>query len=306
MTSPRVLVTGAGGFIGLPVVRLLTGSGFEVHATSRTGAPLLERAHWHACDLRDTSATDRLLRDVRPSHLVHMAWPVIAGNWARTGHDENIAFVESTLFLIRTFASTGGTRAILAGSCTEYDWSRGRLSEDSPRHPSTFYGECKSALGDIVAAYSRALGLSHVWARIFFVYGPAEPEARLVSAIATRLLRGERAACSNGRQRRDFLFVEDVARAFALLVSSSLEGPVNIGSGHAVEVGTVIRSVAAILDRQDLVDWGALPDPFDAPLVEADGTRLTSEVPSIETVGLQEGLQATIRHLRSRINPSDV
>jgi nucleoside-diphosphate-sugar epimerase len=293
-------VTGASGFIGRRVTAELARRGLETHALVRTDRPMAGGVVSHACDLLDSSASASLLADLRPTHLVHIAWPVLAGNWARAGHEGNLRFVEASLSLLRQFAKAGGRHAVVAGSCTEYDWAFGRLSENSERRPATFYGRCKSSLGDLSMAYAREMSFGLAWARIFFVYGPGEPRERLVSGIAGKLLRGEKAPCSHGRQRRDFLFVDDVARAFADILVRNIEGAINVGSGAAIAVGDIVRAVADQVGRPELVDWGALPDVSESPLVEADPTRLRDVCGFEPRTTLEEGLDRTIASLDVR------
>ena len=115
----RVLVTGATGFVGRHSPLALAARGFEVHATCLTGTPDTS-ATWHRVDLLDHAQVDRLLNEVRPTHLLHFAWYAVHGKyWTST---ENLRWVESSLALLRSFVDRGGRRAVIAGTCTEYDW----------------------------------------------------------------------------------------------------------------------------------------------------------------------------------------
>src|SRR5437763_607652 len=151
----------------------------------------------------------------------------------------------------RRSASTGPTRAVLAGTCAEYDWSYGFCSEGvTPLAPQTLYGTAKHALRQVAEAFASQAGLSLAWGRIFFVYGPREDERRLVASVARALLAGEEAPTSEGSQLRDFLHVDDVAGAFAaLLDAEGVTGAVNIGSGVPVSVRAVVEEVARAAGR---------------------------------------------------------
>jgi nucleoside-diphosphate-sugar epimerase len=296
----RVLVTGASGFVGGRVLARLRQRGFEVHAVARAGAPqpAPAGATWHAADLLDDEQRAALVSGVRASHLLHLAWYAEPG--AFWSAPQNAAWVSATIDLVERFAAGGGERAVLAGTCAEYDWSAPQpLREDAPRRPSTYYGECKDATHGVLAAFAEQAGLSLAWGRIFFLYGPGEDERRLVGGVARALVAGERAATSAGTQIRDFLHVDDVAGAFAAILDGDVRGAINIGSGEGVTVRFVVEQLAEAAGRPDLLDIGALPARSGEPArLIADVTRLHDEVGFVPAIGLPEGLQATVASYR--------
>jgi nucleoside-diphosphate-sugar epimerase len=107
--------------------------------------------------------------------------------------------------------------------------------------------------------------------------GGGEHAARLVPSVARAILAGKPALCTHGEQLRDFLHVDDVAGAFVALVTSDVEGAVNIASGHPHLVREVIYGIANRLGRPDLVRLGARPTT-DPPVVTATTIRLANEV----------------------------
>jgi nucleoside-diphosphate-sugar epimerase len=232
---------------------------------------------------------------VEPTHLLHFAWDATPGKyWTSV---DNLGWVQSSLALVREFARAGGRRVVMAGTCAEYDWTGdGRCVEaQTPLRPATLYGTCKHALHLMLEAYAAQAGLSAAWGRVFFLYGPHEYPQRLVSSVVRHLLRGERAPCTHATQRRDILYVEDVAAAFVALLESEVTGAVNIASGEAVELRAVINRIAEKLHGHELVDFGALPAAqSEPPLLVADVTRLREEVGWQPRFTLEEGLRRTI------------
>lgn len=288
-----MLVTGATGFIGRNALALLIERGFEVHGVSSREPPTAPAGvTWHRADLlAGTSVVER----VRPSHLLHLAWYAEPG--AFWDARQNAAWVATTIGLVDAFAAHGGRRAVLAGTCAEYDWELidGPLAEDAPLGPATYYGRCKRATHEVVAGLAERAGIALAWGRIFFLYGPEEDERRLVGGVARRLVAGERAASSAGTQRRDFLHVDDVARAFAAIVDSDVDGAVNVGSGCGVTVREIVETIARAATAEDRLDIGALPmRAGDPPEIVADVDRLAGEVGFTPTWSLAEGLERTV------------
>jgi nucleoside-diphosphate-sugar epimerase len=304
--TPRVLVTGASGFIGRRALGDLLSRGYEVHAAGRRApAAAPPEARWHAADLLDAGARRALVAAVAPSHLLHFAWYAEPGAfWVAR---ENAAWVAATVALVDEFAAAGGTRAVLAGTCAEYDWNAGQpLVEDAPLAPATFYGVCKDATRRVVEGLAERTEVSLAWGRIFFLYGPEEDERRLVAAVAKQLVAGERAPTSAGTQLRDFLHVDDVAGAFAALLDGDVEGAVNIGSGEGVPVRAIAESLAQAAGRPDLLDVGALAQrPGDPPQITADIARLRDEVGFRPRHALSDGLASTIAWWRERAGAGD-
>ncbi len=298
----RVLITGASGFIGHPAMSVLIQRGFEVHAVSRQRAGLTEGAHWHALDLLAPGAPRLLIERIRPQRLLHLAWYAEPGSFWDS--PENQRWVTASSDLLKAFALNGGERAVIAGSCTEYDWSVGGECRESatPLRPATAYGQAKLELYEATADLARRSGIEFGWARIFFVYGPREHPARLVSSVARKILAGERAPISEGTQVRDFAYVGDVGEALAAILDSTVQGAVNVASGTPVSVAELVRMIAEEAGGPDLVERGALPvREGDPPSLTADIRRLTEELGWRPRISLSAGVERTVAWWRREI-----
>lgn len=289
-----MLVTGGSGFVGRAVLGPLVRDSYEVHALCNTGArPQVPGVHVHRVDLMDRAATAELVGRVRPTHLLHLAWYTKPRLYWSS--DLNVAWFAASLELLRAFAATGGRRALLVGTCAEYDWSDGVCSETTtPRRPDTLYGVCKNALHEVAAMHAASVGYSAAWARLFYAYGPGEPAVRLVPTVVRGVLEGRTVELSHGAQQRDFLWVEDVGAALARLLGSEVEGAVNVGSGRAMSIREL---VATIVDRAGVpadVRFGVRPADGEPPLIVADTTRLRAELGWEPSMSLGEGIDRTI------------
>jgi len=301
----RVLVTGASGFIGSHAIRALAREGHEIHAVARRAPAGSDLLSWHEADLLDPRASTALMKSVRPERLLHLAWYAEHGRfWSAP---ENLRWVEASLALLRAFASVGGERAILAGTCAEYDWTAldrsgaqagtpPRCEETrTPMVPHTLYGASKYAMYLVAERFAETVGIELACGRVFFLYGPGEQSGRLVPSIARSLLAGEPVLTSDGEQIRDFMHVEDVAAGFAALLAGDVRGPVNLASGEAVAVRTVVEMLARNVGAPELVRWGALPrGAADPDVLLADVGRLHKEVSFSPKIGLAEGLAGTV------------
>ncbi|MGH1590631.1 NAD-dependent epimerase/dehydratase family protein [Methylobacterium phyllosphaerae] len=287
----RIVLTGATGFVGTRAIPALQARGYEVHALGRR--PPSGAVAYHQVDLLDTNAVRGAMFAIGASHLLHLAWYAEPGLYWHS--PANLDWVAATLALVRVFREAGGLRAVSAGTCAEYAWGPERLREDGPCVPATLYGAAKDGTRRVLAAYASESGLSFAWGRLFFLYGPGEKSGRLVSDAFRALASGERFATSHGHQRRDFSHVADVAEAFAALVDTTVTGPVNIGSGAAVPVHTLLARIGRLTGRLELIDFGArLLAKSEPTSIEADVARLREEVGFYPSYDLDSGLAHTL------------
>ncbi len=303
----RILLTGGGGFIGRHCLQPLLDRGYEVHATTRQPSPAAKPAGvtWHRADLLQPGAVEPLLAEIRPTHLLHLAWYVVPGKLITA--PENFAWVGASLDLVQRFSHHGGVRMVIAGSGYEYDWSHGYCREaHTPAAPDTVYGACKQALQLLALSHAQQAGLSAAWGRVFFLYGPGEHRQRLVSSVIISLLAGEPAKCSHGRQVRDYLHVQDVADGLVAMLDSGVSGVVNVSSGGATTLRDIVLTIGRQVGRPELIQLGAIPARAnDAPLVVGENRRLVEEVGWTQRHDLESGLQQTIGWWRSQMDKRD-
>ena len=292
----KVLLTGAGGFIGSHCIEPLLERGFEVHAVSAKDRRnhRRENVEWHHADLHNAEHVLRLIAEVKPQYLLHLAWDVTPGFYWNSL--ENLRWVRTSLGLFQAFIDSGGKRAVMAGSCAEYDWSYGFCTEyQTPLSPNTLYGVCKSSLNQLTGAAGEQAEVSTAWGRLFFLFGPGEHIDRLVPTVVTSLLRGEYVPCTHGEQVRDYIYVKDAAAAFAALLDSSVKGPVNIASGRPIFLKDIIGLAAREVGRQDKVRFGAIAAAGDdPPLLLADTRRLKDSVGFEPAYSLEDGVLETV------------
>lgn len=301
----RVLVTGASGFVGRHALAPLAERGYEVHAVCSRVPSMVDAttsARWHKCDLLDDARARTLVSSVRPTHLLHLAWYAVPGEFWTAA--ENLRWVGASLSLFQAFAEAGGQRIVAAGTCAEYEWGSDETCSElsTPLRPATLYGMCKHSTRAVLEAFAAQSGLSAAWGRVFLLYGPHENPQRLVPYVIRSLLRDEPARCSHGEPWRDFLYVRDVADAFVALLESDVRGAINVASGNPVKLKTIIYKIADKLDRRNLVQLGAVTAPAPEPkLLVADASRLGREVGWSPTYTLDAGVEATISWWRKRM-----
>jgi len=278
------------------------GSSGDVSTDPPAGGPSGDVA-WHQADLLEPAAARALVEAVAPTHLLHLAWYAEPGKYWRS--TENLRWVEASLALLRAFARSGTAprRVVIAGTSAEYAWSQRThcVEGETPLEPATLYGASKRALHLVAERFAAEAGLSLAWGRIFFLYGPGESPSRLAGSVARALVRGEPAETSHGDQVRDFLHTADLGDAFAALIASDVEGPVNMASGEPVRVRDLVEALARAAGRPDLLRLGARPARPDEPAeLTADARRLRDEVGWTPAGSLADRAAETVAWWRER------
>ncbi len=251
----RVLVTGATGAIGGPVVSALLSAGAEVHALVRSSSkPLPAGVVSRAGDLTDTASIRRALDGidavVHLAALLHVTDPPasLISEYRRINDEATAALVCASL-------DVGVTRFVHASTIAVYGDVRppagGLLDEDSPCRPVTPYARTKHAAeGHVLAARTASGTALGVVLRLAAVYGAGIKGnyQRLVTALARRRYL----PVGPGTNRRTLVHEEDVARACVLALASPAAGGrvYNVTDGETHEVRRIVDAICAALGRR--------------------------------------------------------
>jgi nucleoside-diphosphate-sugar epimerase len=301
----KILITGAGGFIGSHVARLLVQQGHDVHATILGDndtvriRDLLPRLHTIPCNLENPAELESCLDAVRPELCIHLAWYALPGKYLDAV--ENFGSLNATLHLARKLAALGCRRFVGIGTCFEYEHAGAVLSETSPTKPRSLYAACKLSAALMLEQFARLTPMQIAWVRLFYQYGPDEAPQRLMPYAINTLLKGQTLKLTPGEQVRDFLHIEDVASGIVAVAQSALTGVVNVGSAQPVTVRQIAETIAAIIGRPDLLALGAQPySPSDPMFILADNSRLRENTGWKPRYDLDTGLRQTIEWWRTR------
>jgi nucleoside-diphosphate-sugar epimerase len=276
----KVLVTGANGLIGPYTCKKLIAAGHEVITCGRSAPKADDLPGQHISgDLLDSSFRKHLIESERPEGLIHLAWQTKHGHFWNA--PDNPDWRDASIDLLDRFHDQGGKRAVLAGSCAEYDWQGvppgQKLTEDAACKPHTLYGQEKLKLAQHCLDLNTK-GASIAWGRLFLLCGPKEAPARFVPAITRALLAGEAAKMSSGKQIRDFMHVADAGAAFAKLIDHPFTGPINIATGNGHSLLEVAETLKTLIGRGTIAA-GSMPDrPDDPPYLIPDTSKLMQTV----------------------------
>lgn len=304
----RVVVTGGAGFIGSHVVELFARKGNDVLILDdlSTGRmewiqPILLKRKNHVafdlCDIRNFDHLNCAFAEFHPNLICHLAaQPAISISWEDPALNAQVNEL-GTLNLINA-AKGYNARFIMASTSAVYRCNRHVLREDMPCLPDSPYGISKLAAEN----YVRTLCREGIVLRLGNVYGPRQVplgKNQLVPLILRHFLYGDPFAIfGNGEQRRDFVYVEDVADAF-LMAAWGKPGIYNVASGDSVPVNEVAGILSGLYGSRDY-EWDHTDQPDARQEVLMDVTAAANGLSWCSTHSLKDGLLMTAEWWNNR------
>jgi UDP-glucose 4-epimerase len=299
---PRLLVTGASGFVGAAVTRLAVARGLDVVAAvgpqSKLDrlAPVAREITTVRADITDADALSAAVAAARPDACVHLA---AAGAVVRED-DLDLLLATNALAPARlalALANAGCARLVTAGSSSEYGTVGGPMDEAAACDPDDPYGVTKLAGGLLARAVARRHGLQSAHLRLFSVYGPGEDARRLVPSVVRALLERRPVELTPGEQVRDFVYVDDVAEALLdAALRPGIDGvTANVGTGVQTTVRELCLKVADLTGGHELLRFGALPYRDGERFAWRAATEHAADALSWRArTSLEEGLRRTV------------
>lgn len=266
----RILITGATGFVGLPVAQQLAALGHDITCVIRAGSQArLEglQAQIVTCDdLFAQTAVWWADQMAGIDTVVHLAWYAEPGKYLTSVR--NLDCLSGTLAMAKAAEMAGVRRFVGAGTCFEYDLSVGYLTVDTPLAPETPYAAAKVAAFTMLTAWCAAAGIEFLWARLFYLYGAREDARRLVPQLHNKLARGVPVDLTRGTALRDYIDVQNAASLLVKDITGTHTGATNICSGQGVTIRALAEGIADQYGRRDLLNFGAYPEnPNDPPVI---------------------------------------
>jgi nucleoside-diphosphate-sugar epimerase len=298
----RILVTGAGGFLGSAVCKAAVAAGHDVVALVRNHrsriAGIAHQITIEHADLTDMKAVADVLRRHRPEIVVHSAWEGVGG--ALRSGDIQIDNIRTTVGLAEASIAAGARKFVGIGSQAEYGrYDRKIIESDLPR-PTMLYGAAKLAANHLAAQRCREAGIEFAWLRLLSVYGPGDNPTWLFPSTAASLMRGSAPACTAGTQKWDYLHIDDAADGvIAAATANAATGVFNLSSSAPVAVRTIVEMLRDLAAPSLELAFGAIPfGPDQIMHLEGDNRRLRAATGWSPRVPLGEGLRQVVEELR--------
>lgn len=304
------LVTGGAGFIGSHLTDALLANGHRVVALDNFVSGKRENITQVRGDLTVIEGDVRLIggfadeiREV--DAILHLAALISGYDSLETPEDYVDVNLGGLLRVIEFASERRVPRIVFASSSTVYgNQGASALNETTPPDPLTVYALTKLAGEHLLKLYGAMRGFSHCSLRLFNVYGPRQapdhPYANVTCKFSHATANGLPVTLfGDGEQSRDFVYVDDVVRAFLAVLDGSREAIYNVGTGQGARINDFIAALGAISGRPLEVERHP-PWPNDIRSIRADTARFTGEFGFHPEVALSDGLARTVDFFREQ------
>jgi UDP-glucose 4-epimerase len=299
----KFLITGGAGFLGAALANRLVDAGHVVRVVDDESAGDRSRLHpsvlFTRGDVNDVPKLWSLLQGV--DCAFHLAARVSVSESVLYPRDYNATNVGGTVSLIQAARDAGVRRIVFASSGAVYgEQGGGTVDELATPHPASPYAVSKLAAEYYVNTIGALWGIDTVILRIFNAYGPGQSLRPSHPPVVPALLRqalggGSIIVHSDGRQRRDFVYVDDVVRALtAAAVAPNVNRLViNIGSGVPTSINELVAVVGRVLGR-DLTPLRVTAESGGVSHLCAALERAAERLGYAPQISLEEGIRRTI------------
>ena len=292
----KILITGATGFVGAFLAHYFVERGHDVHVLVRSGdstwrlRSIDDSLTRHVVSLFEPRALDALFTALAPDWVFHLA-----AYGAYSSQRDDARIFETNLVGTRNLldaAQRCGVEAFVnTGSSSEYGLcDRAPLENQLPR-PNSMYAYAKAA-ATLYASYlaeQREMPVSTV--RLYSVYGPLEEPTRLLPTLLIRAIDGGFPPLVEPSVARDFIYVEDVARAYETIAGAKARSAIyNIGTGIQTTLGQAVETIREQFAIVETPVWGSMANrSWDTGTWVANIDRARSEVGWSPRVDFREG-----------------
>jgi dolichol-phosphate mannosyltransferase len=305
--TKSVLITGGTGFVGANLARRLLSDGHGVALLVRPGhrrwrlADVEEDFGWFEADLEDRSGLKRLLGELQPDWIFHLA-----AHGAYSWQTDALAIMQTnvmgTASLLEACLEAGFEAFVNAGSSSEYGRKDHPPTEEEALAPNSRYAVGKAAATMYCTQAAVAAGAPVTTLRLYSVYGPWEEPRRFIPQLVARGLAGRLPRLASPHTARDYVHVDDVCDACLVAArGSGRPGAVyNVGTGVQTTLRQAVETARRVLAIDVTPRWGTMDDrAWDTSRWVADSTRLRDELGWRPAVDFEFGLARTADWLRS-------
>ncbi|VUX11616.1 NAD-dependent epimerase/dehydratase family protein [Dorea formicigenerans] len=267
----RILVTGANGYLGQGIIKLLLGQGIEVIAADITVEHVDMRAERKQGDLFTVENPYYYFEN--PDMVLHLAW--------RDGFEHysmrHITELPKHYIFLQKLIEGGIKKVCVLGSMHEIGFHEGSIDENTATNPQSLYGISKNALRQSISILQKKYPFLLQWIRGFYIVGNVEHGSSVFSKLAQAEKRGETYfPFTKGNNQFDFIdYSEFCKQVTAVVMQNKINGIINCCSGNPMRLAERVEQFIAENHFNIKLQYGAFPErPYDSKAVWGNDQKI--------------------------------
>jgi GDP-4-dehydro-6-deoxy-D-mannose reductase len=310
----KLLVTGISGFVGGHFAQFILDNNkdIELHGISRTRpnwnfvsnrSLLIKKLNFYQLDLLNMNNTSKIIKEIKPDYILHLAsFSSVAKSWDKPVE----SFLNNTnifLNIVETIRLNNlDCRILSVGSSEEYGYVAAEsvpIHEDSRIMPTSPYAVARVAQEHLSILYSKGYNLNICCTRSFNHIGPGQSDSYVVSYLVRQFVEIKKGIkppiikIHNGNIIRDFVDIQDVIRAYKIILSNGKSGEIyNVCSGKGYKILDIINILSNMLDMDvEVVQDKSAMRPLDSPIIVGSIDKMKAELGWEPRVPFEIGLK---------------
>lgn len=264
----RVVITGAGGFIGANLTRRMISLGHNVHILLHPESnpwrlnEILDQVHVHSVDLKNQAKVSEVISISKPDWIFHLAVHG-AYSWQNQDGDILCTNVLGTMNLLQAAIKQGFDAFINTGSSSEYGFKDHAPKENEWLEPNSTYSASKIAASLFCEHQAKSTNTRIATMRLYSVYGPWEEPKRLMPSLLIHGIQGLYPPLTNPDTARDYIYIDDVVDAYLIAAEKIKPGVgeiFNVGSGIQTSIAELVSITDQIFPTRGVPRWGSMPN----------------------------------------------
>ncbi len=298
----KALVTGANGFVGSALVRELLKENIEVIALDRDGCNnnIPKNVKFVPHELSDSSELSQIINDRDIDVFYHFAWAGSAGV-ARANAELQLDNAKWTIECLRAAKEMNCKKFVCAGSIMEHETISAAYRQENKPGLGYIYGSGKLVAHTMCMSVAANIGIDLVWTEITNAYGAGEMSPRFINSTLRKIISGEPLQFTSGTQNYDFVYIDDVARAFRLIGENGKPFcHYLIGSSNAKPLREFILEIKQTLASEREFIFGDVPFAgVNIPLKEFDCSLTEKDTGFKAKISFSDGVNRTMEWLKA-------
>ena len=267
----KILVTGAGGFLGRGIVKKLLDNGVDVIATDVQNNNIDQRAEIKIGDIFSLQKPYEYFE--KPDVLLHLAWRNGFVHNAET-HIEDLPKHDA---FVKKMIDEGVKKCVVMGTMHEIGFIEGSIDENTPCKPMTLYGIAKNALRQSLELYTENKKVDFMWLRGYYIVSNDANGASIFSKIVQAVNNGQiEFPFTMGINQYDYLDYEDFCKmTVASVLQNEVLGIINICSGRPEKLSDRVERFIKENNYDINLKYGFFPDrPYDSKAVWGNDNKI--------------------------------